>query len=92
MIYRAYYLSIERVELTHSSKNDLIMKKLTILLFSILISFNSYAEVPNIIGGKYKKTKLEIPSKLVRPTSAFKREAIFSILESFSIKQSSSQD
>ena len=27
------------------------MKKLTILLFSILISFNSYAEVPNIIGG-----------------------------------------
>ncbi len=44
--------------------------------------------MPNIIGGKYKKTKLEIPSKLVRPTSAFKREAIFSILESFSIKQS----
>ena len=27
------------------------MKKLTILLFSILISFNSYAEVPKIIGG-----------------------------------------
>ena len=27
------------------------MKKLTILLFSILISFNSYAEVPTIIGG-----------------------------------------
>ena len=44
--------------------------------------------MPNIIGGKYKKTILEIPSKLVRPTSAFKREAIFSILESYSIKRS----
>ena len=44
--------------------------------------------MPNIIGGKYKKTKLDVPSKLVRPTSAFKREAIFSILESYSIKHS----
>ena len=44
--------------------------------------------MPNIIGGKYKKTILEVPSKLVRPTSAFKREAIFSILESYSIQQS----
>ena len=44
--------------------------------------------MPNIIGGKYKKTKLEVPSKLVRPTSAFKREAIFSILESYSLKYS----
>ncbi|MDC6447605.1 RsmD family RNA methyltransferase [Alphaproteobacteria bacterium] len=42
----------------------------------------------NIIGGKYKRTKLEIPNELVRPTSAIKREAIFSILESYSIKNS----
>ena len=42
----------------------------------------------NIIGGKYKKTTLDVPSKLVRPTSAFKREAIFSILESYAIKHS----
>ncbi len=32
------------VELTHSSKKTLSMKKLLILLFSILISFNSYGE------------------------------------------------
>lgn len=44
--------------------------------------------MPSIIGGKYKKTSLEVPNKLVRPTSAFKREAIFSILESYSIKNS----
>tara|TARA_X000000368_G_scaffold333582_1_gene270912 strand:- start:543 stop:1103 length:561 start_codon:yes stop_codon:yes gene_type:complete len=44
--------------------------------------------MPNIIGGKYKKTSIEVPHKLVRPTSAFKREAIFSVLESYSIKQS----
>ena len=44
--------------------------------------------MPNIIGGKYKKTIIEIPSKLVRPTAAFKREAVFSILESYSIKKS----
>ena len=44
--------------------------------------------MPNIIGGKYKKKSIEVPSKLVRPTSAFKREAIFSILESYSIKHS----
>ncbi len=44
--------------------------------------------MPNIIGGKYKKTILDVPNKLVRPTSAFKREAIFSILESYAIKQS----
>ena len=30
---------------------NLIMKKLTILLFSILISFNSYSETPSFIGG-----------------------------------------
>ena len=44
--------------------------------------------MPNIIGGKYKKTTLDVPSKLVRPTSAFKREAVFSILESYAIKHS----
>ena len=44
--------------------------------------------MPSIIGGKYKKTTLDVPSKLVRPTSAFKREAIFSILESYAIKHS----
>ena len=36
-----------------------------------------------IIGGKYKKKKIEVPEKQVRPTSAIKREAIFSILESY---------
>tara|TARA_B100000029_G_scaffold211800_1_gene209757 strand:- start:2923 stop:3483 length:561 start_codon:yes stop_codon:yes gene_type:complete len=44
--------------------------------------------MPNIIGGKYKKTSIEVSNKLVRPTSAFKREAIFSILESYAIKHS----
>ena len=44
--------------------------------------------MPNIIGGKYKKTLLNVPCKLVRPTSAFKREAIFSVLESYAIKYS----
>ena len=44
--------------------------------------------MPSIIGGKYKRTKIEIPSKLVRPTSAIKREAIFSILESYAIQNS----
>ena len=42
--------------------------------------------MPNIIGGKYKRTILEVPNKLVRPTSTFKREAIFSIIESYAIK------
>ena len=35
----------------------------------------------NIIGGKFKKTKLLVPLKFVRPTSAVKRNAIFSVLE-----------
>ena len=39
----------------------------------------------NIIGGKFKKTKLEVPLKKVRPTSIIKRKAIFSILESYGI-------
>ena len=41
-----------------------------------------------IIGGHYKKTKLEVPNNGVRPTSAIKREAIFSILESHAIQNS----
>ena len=44
--------------------------------------------MPNIIAGKYKRTKIEVPSKLVRPTSALKREAIFSILESYFMQNS----
>ena len=44
--------------------------------------------MPSIIGGKYKRTKIEVPSRLVRPTSALKREAVFSILESYSSKNS----
>ena len=44
--------------------------------------------MPNIIGGKYRRTVLEVPNKIVRPTSALKREAIFSILESYSIQNS----
>ena len=44
--------------------------------------------MPSIIGGKYKRAKIEVPSKLVRPTSAIKREAIFSILESYALQNS----
>ena len=44
--------------------------------------------MPNIIGGKFKRTKLEVPEIFVRPTSALKREAIFSIIESYAIKNS----
>jgi 16S rRNA (guanine966-N2)-methyltransferase len=40
----------------------------------------------NIIGGIYKGTKLDVPKNGVRPTSAIKREAIFSILESYASK------
>ena len=36
----------------------------------------------NIIGGLKKRTKLDVINKIVRPTSSYKREAIFSILES----------
>jgi len=42
----------------------------------------------NIIGGNFKRTKLEVPVKDVRPTSAIKREAIFSILESYALRKS----
>ena len=44
--------------------------------------------MPSIIGGKYKRTNIAVPNKLVRPTSALKREAIFSILDSYAIKNS----
>ena len=37
----------------------------------------------NIIGGKYKGSKLQVPLNNVRPTSAIKRSAIFSVLESY---------
>ena len=40
----------------------------------------------NIIGGKFKKKKIDVPKKYVRPTSALKREAIFSIIESYALK------
>ena len=39
-----------------------------------------------IIGGKKKRVTLEVPLKNVRPTSSIKREAIFSILESYAFK------
>ncbi len=41
-----------------------------------------------IIGGKYKKSILDVPDKNVRPTSIIKREAIFSIIESYAYKNS----
>jgi len=40
----------------------------------------------NIIGGKSKGAKLQVPKYDVRPTSGIKREAIFSILESHALK------
>lgn len=42
----------------------------------------------SIIGGVLKKKKIEVPSKNVRPTSALKREAIFSIIESLALQNS----
>ena len=42
----------------------------------------------NIIGGKFKRKKIEVPGELVRPTSAIKRAAIFSILESYALTNS----
>ena len=41
-----------------------------------------------IIGGRLKRSNLFVPNNLVRPTSAMKREAIFSILESYALKNS----
>ena len=40
----------------------------------------------NIISGKFKNTKLEVLEKIVRPTSVIKRKSIFSIVESYAIK------
>lgn len=39
-----------------------------------------------IIGGKKKRKIIEIPKNKVRPTSSKKRESIFSILESYALK------
>ena len=41
-----------------------------------------------IIGGKFKKNKIDVPDNAVRPTSALIREAIFSILESNALQNS----
>ena len=40
----------------------------------------------SIIGGKYKGSKLQVPLKDVRPTSSIKKEAIFSVLESYALQ------
>ena len=39
-----------------------------------------------ITGGKLRGSKLHVPDKIVRPTSAIKREALFSKIENISIK------
>ncbi len=41
-----------------------------------------------LTGGKYKNKKLDTISQFVRPTSSIKREAFFSIIESYSFKNS----
>ena len=41
----------------------------------------------NIIGGRKKRLKLEVPISGVRPTSSKKRESIFSILENIAFKK-----
>ena len=41
-----------------------------------------------IIGGKFKRKRINVPNDKVRPTSAKKREAIFSILQSYAINNS----
>lgn len=41
----------------------------------------------SIIGGKFKRKKINVPEDYVRPTSLIKREAIFSILESLALKK-----
>ncbi len=41
-----------------------------------------------IIGGIYKRSNLVVPTNNVRPTSAIKREAVFSIIESYAYKNS----
>ena len=39
-----------------------------------------------ITGGKLRGSKLEVPQHIVRPTSAIKREALFSKIENLSLK------
>ena len=39
-----------------------------------------------ITGGKFKQKKLASINDFVRPTSSLKREAFFSIIESYAIK------
>ena len=41
-----------------------------------------------ITGGKFKQKKLASINDFVRPTSSIKREAFFSIIESYAIKNS----
>ena len=41
-----------------------------------------------ITGGKFKQKKLSSINNFVRPTSSLKREAFFSIIESYSLKNS----
>lgn len=41
-----------------------------------------------IIGGKYKRSNLFVPKTDVRPTSSMIRESIFSILESYALRNS----
>ncbi len=42
----------------------------------------------SITGGKFKKKKLASINNFVRPTSSLKREAFFSIIESYAIRNS----
>ena len=41
-----------------------------------------------ITGGKFKSIQLNTISRFVRPTSSMKREAFFSIIDSFALKNS----
>ena len=41
-----------------------------------------------LTGGKFNRKKLETISKFVRPTSSLKREAFFSIIESYALNNS----
>ena len=39
-----------------------------------------------IISGKYKRSNLIVHDQYVRPTSLIKRESIFSVIESYAVK------
>ncbi len=41
-----------------------------------------------ITGGKFKRKKIYTITKIVRPTSSIKREAFFSVIESYGLKNS----